>query len=64
MATKYPLKEARLAAGRSLVKVAAESDCAIGTVRMYELDRDAVSPEKRRALDAVYAKFPTVGEAA
>jgi hypothetical protein len=60
MAIKYPQKEARLAAGRSLVQVAAEADCAINTVRQYEVAPDTVTASKRLALDAVYGQFPAV----
>lgn len=46
--------------GWSQVKVAAMAGTSTGTVRIFELDPDALSPEKRVSLDAVYASMRSI----
>lgn len=48
-------KEVRVEAGLSLEKAAAFAGVSGPTVRLYEASPDAVSPAKRKVLDAYYA---------
>jgi transcriptional regulator with XRE-family HTH domain len=50
-------QEIRLAAGVSLTAAAALANVSPGTARSYELNRTAVTPLKRRALDAAYQEL-------
>lgn len=50
-------REARERAGVSQVRVAAESNTSLGTVRAYELDPEGVTPRKRALLDPIYERF-------
>ena len=62
--SKHSYKARRMKARVSLVKVSAAANCAINTTRCYELDPTSVQPDKRAALDEVYARFPSVEVAA
>lgn len=56
-----PLKDARMAKGRTLVQVAAEAGCSVGYVRPYELlPASLTDARKRQRLDAIYSTFTTV----
>ncbi|HMI85718.1 MAG TPA: hypothetical protein VK550_16595 [Polyangiaceae bacterium] len=50
-------KAVRVRAGVAVHVVAARANVAIGTVRTYELDPQAVTPPKKAALDPVYAQL-------
>jgi hypothetical protein len=53
-------KEIRVDAGVSMLTTAAEAGVALQTCARYELDPSAVRPDKRRRLDAVYARLATL----
>ena len=57
MQSKATPREKRKAAGRSQMSVATEAGVSLPTLRLYEANRDAVTEDKRTALDAVYAKM-------
>jgi hypothetical protein len=50
-------REVRKRAGLPLIAAAVGAGVAEATARIYEADRDAVSPGKRAALDAFYARL-------
>lgn len=50
-------KEARVKAGLPLIAVAVGAGTSETTARIYEANRDAVSPKKRAALDAFYSRL-------
>jgi predicted transcriptional regulator len=62
METKYPLKESRVRAGMSLVRVAAAARVAIATVQRYEVAPESVLPAKRAALEVVYARLSELAD--
>ncbi len=47
----------RRIAGRSQIEIAVAAGVGVSTVRVYELEPQAVTPERRRRLDAVYARL-------
>ncbi len=53
-------REIRTDAGVSMLSTAAEAGVALQTNSRYELDPSSVRPDKRRRLDAVYARLATV----
>ncbi len=53
-ATKKSPREIRKAAGVSQIQVAVAAGVSEPTVRLYEANPEAVSSEKRRALDVAY----------
>ena len=55
MQSKATPKSRRVAAGLSQMSVATSAGVSLPTLRLYEANRDAVSAEKRTALDKVYA---------
>jgi hypothetical protein len=57
-------KDIRRRAGVSQLRVAADTNTSQPTVRLYEADREAVSPEKQAALDPYYEELAAkLGEA-
>lgn len=55
MQSKATPRDKRRAAKLSQMSVATSAGVSLPTLRLYEANRDAVSEEKRAALDAVYA---------
>lgn len=50
-------RELREAAGVTQVRIAADANVSLTSVRVYELDRASLRSDKRAALDAVYARL-------
>lgn len=57
MSAKFPLKDARLRAGVSLVQVSAAAKCTPNTTARYEVAPESVRSDMRASLDAVYARL-------
>lgn len=55
MQSKATPRDKRRAAKLSQMSVATSAGVSLPTLRLYEANRDAVSEEKRAALDAIYA---------
>jgi hypothetical protein len=54
---KTTLSALRVRAGRSIVWCAAESGTSPPTVKLYETSPEAVTPEKKRAIERIYARI-------
>ncbi len=61
MQSKTTPRDKRRAAGLSQMSVATSAGVSLPTLRLYEANRDAVSDDKRTALDKAYAKMITKG---
>lgn len=61
MQSKASPRDKRKAAGLSQMSVATSAGVSLPTLRMYEADRDAVSDDKRVALDKAYANMKPKG---
>ena len=57
MGDELSLKEVRKRAGKSIVWVSGAAGTSTHTTRIYELDPQQVSPEKRQQLDPVYDRM-------
>ncbi|MGC4094918.1 MAG: hypothetical protein QM756_44775 [Polyangiaceae bacterium] len=53
----FPLKNARLRAGVSLVQVSAAAGCTPNTTARYEVAPESVRADKKSALDAIYTRL-------
>ena len=61
MQSKATPRDKRRAAGLSQMSVATSAGVSLPTLRLYEANRDAVTEDKRAALDKAYAAMKTKG---